>query len=95
MMRKPGTTTEGGGFGVSRRWTTRLRMHRSRGRPPVAALLATALLLATACGGDAPPEDGPFTVRFETSAGLVEVEFVPEWSPLAVDRVRELAEGES
>ncbi|NIP82621.1 MAG: peptidylprolyl isomerase, partial [Gemmatimonadetes bacterium] len=39
---------------------------------------------------DVPAE--PFIVRFETSAGSIDVEFVPEWSPLAVERVRALAE---
>ena len=58
-------------------------------------LLAASLVAAlAACAGDAP-EAGvpgePFTVRFGTSSGPVEVEFVPEWSPLAVERVRELA----
>ncbi|MDX1493620.1 MAG: peptidylprolyl isomerase [Longimicrobiales bacterium] len=51
--------------------------------------------MACAPGADdadvgAPAE--PFTVRFETSRGPVDVEFVPEWSPMAVERVRELAE---
>lgn len=60
--------------------------------------LAVAVLCA-ACAGDveqgddrAPALEGPFVVRFETSAGDIEVEFVPEWSPLAVERVRELAD---
>lgn len=64
----------------------------------IAGLLVLAVsVLATACGGgDGTPGGGggeePFTVRFRTSAGPVEVEFVPEWSPRAVARVRELAE---
>lgn len=67
-------------------------------------LVALATLVACTGGerGDAAAEerdaaaaasgDEPFTVRFETSAGDIDVEFVPEWSPLAVERVRELAE---
>lgn len=42
--------------------------------------------------GDAAAVPEPFTVRFETTQGPVDIEFVPEWSPLAVARVRELAE---
>jgi peptidyl-prolyl cis-trans isomerase A (cyclophilin A) len=62
--------------------------------------VTVGILVASACtgadeGGEtssaerAPP---PFTVHFETSAGDIDIEFVPEWSPLAVERVRELAE---
>lgn len=56
----------------------------------------TAVTILGGCSSDAPdsheaiPE--PFTVRFETSQGPVDIEFVPEWSPVAVERVRELAE---
>ena len=66
----------------------------SRGRCPILALAASLAVSVAACGGDAPDAGvpgEPFTVRFETSQGPVEVEFVPEWSPLAVERVRELA----
>jgi peptidyl-prolyl cis-trans isomerase A (cyclophilin A) len=54
------------------------------------------------CGGAEGAGDGadsrgrleetpePFGVEFVTSAGTFEVEFVPEWSPIAVERVREL-----
>lgn len=65
----------------------------------VRAPLASLLAIVAACGaddasdttdsGEIPP---PFTVRFETTQGPVDVEFVPEWSPLAVERVRELTE---
>lgn len=67
------------------------------------AVLLTSVL---GCAGDGGSETGaadergdpfdgsadPFTVRFETSQGPVDIELVPEWSPLAVERVRELAE---
>ena len=66
---------------------------RTHHRPIVALACLTAL---GACAG---PGDGgeaasaePFTVRFETSAGALDVEFVPEWSPVAVERVRELVD---
>lgn len=61
-------------------------------------VLLTSAAIHTACvgGEDAVPDAtdvaDPFTVRFETSRGPVDIEFVPEWSPLAVERVRELAE---
>jgi len=59
-------------------------------------LVAVALVgCAVDDGGEAPDQVAaaePFTVRFETTAGDVDVEFVPEWSPRAVSRVRELAE---
>lgn len=64
-----------------------------------AAALAPMCIVATvvlgACdggsvaGGVAAPDT--FGVVFETSAGPFEVEFVRDWSPLAVDRVHELA----
>lgn len=61
-------------------------------------LLLAVLVGLAVCGGetgggaDAGPTAEPFTVRFATSQGDVDIEFVPEWSPLAVERVRELAE---
>lgn len=69
------------------------------GRALVLALLAGAAVW-TGCSGeeraDGPATEShaaaPFTVRFETSAGDVDIEFVPEWSPGAVERVRQLAE---
>ena len=66
-------------------------------RSRACAALPAVVLLLTACAptGDAEPDvppSEPFTVRFETTAGTVEIEFVPEWSPLAVARVHELAE---
>lgn len=70
----------------------RLPAGQDRRRARLGLYWASTLLLVAACGGDGPSEGEPFTVRFETSAGPVEVEFIPEWSPLAVDRVRELAE---
>ena len=44
--------------------------------------------------GETEPEIVPeaFRVEFVTSAGTFEVEFVPEWSPVAVERVRELVD---
>ena len=68
------------------------RRRRGRGLPRVVVvwlLVALAACSGDAADGGAPGE--PFTVRFETSTGPVEIEFVPEWSPLAVERVRELA----
>ncbi|MBT8404422.1 MAG: peptidylprolyl isomerase [Gemmatimonadetes bacterium] len=44
---------------------------------------------ATAVAGAAPDS---FTVVMETSKGVVEIEFVREWSPLGVDRVHDLVE---
>jgi peptidyl-prolyl cis-trans isomerase A (cyclophilin A) len=62
----------------------------------VAAALA-ALTFSVGCAGaaDESPESGSpetFRVQFQTSSGPFEVEFVREWSPLAVDRVHELAQ---
>jgi peptidyl-prolyl cis-trans isomerase A (cyclophilin A) len=58
-------------------------------------------VLAAACApGDETGDEGPaveeaapgtFRVTFETSAGPFEVEFVRDWSPVAVDRVYQLA----
>lgn len=64
-----------------------------------AAILA---VLLAGCGGDdgrgSDRQGGsenlpdPFRVEFVTSAGTFEVEFVPEWSPIAARRVRELVD---
>lgn len=66
------------------------------GRLTCIAALLTSVLACSADGGSETGEvdepGDPFTVRFETSQGPVDVELVPEWSPLAVERVRELAE---
>lgn len=84
----------------------RLTLTSRRGARSVGLPLFVALATWIACGGGergdaaaegrdaaaAPAGDEPFTVRFETSAGDIEIEFVPEWSPRAVARVRELAE---
>lgn len=65
---------------------------------PSAIPCLVVVLAVAACGDEGGRDRGggdvaanPFTVRFETSQGPVEVEFVPEWSPVAVERVRELA----
>lgn len=76
-----------------------------RGRTRSTALLAVMLTACSggedggAAGGGAPDASGgvesfvePFRVEFVTSAGTFEVEFVPEWSPVAVERVRDLVE---
>jgi len=48
--------------------------------------------LAACASSDAPaPAPETFTVTFETSRGTFGVEFVREWSPVAVDRVWALA----
>ena len=56
-----------------------------------AALVACASVVTSGCSptADAVPET--FEVSFETSAGPFTIEFVRAWSPLAVDRVYELA----
>lgn len=46
----------------------------------------------TAGRGEVETVPEPFRVEFVTSAGTFEVEFVPEWSPIAVERVRELVD---
>lgn len=63
------------------------------------ALAAAWLLSAAACvagDGDGAADAGvapdTFVVSFETSAGEFAVEFVRDWSPIAVDRVHELAQ---
>ncbi len=67
----------------------------TRGWLPVMAVL----LVTAGCSGPGEAEavgqtarDVPdvFTVEFTTSAGVFEVEFVREWSPIAVGRVHEL-----
>lgn len=65
-------------------------------RPGRFAFMLCAIVLAGCAGAgdetsadDAPAQ--PFTVRFETTEGPVDVEFIPEWSPLAVARVHQLA----
>lgn len=71
-------------------------MRSTRSRDCLATpVLLLALLAACAPTGDAADDavpGEPFTVRFETTEGPVDIEFVPEWSPLAVARVRELVE---
>lgn len=60
------------------------------------AVAAVSLVLA-GCGGSGGADSGrapdTFIVEFETTAGAFEIEFVRAWSPLAVDRVWELARG--
>lgn len=58
-----------------------------------------ALSCALLAGGCAPAEDAPepsapesFQVDFATSAGAFTIEFVREWSPVAVDRVWQLVD---
>lgn len=65
------------------------RLEASRRSGVWAVLLATAAC-APAEVPDAAPET--FTVTFETSAGVFDVEFVREWSPIAVDRAWRLAQ---
>lgn len=77
-----------------RRTSDRLGLARRGWRS--AYMLCAIVLVGCAAGGDdtsnvgAPSE--PFTVRFETTEGPVDIEFVPEWSPLAAARVHELAQ---
>jgi len=55
--------------------------------------LSAVMTLAACAPADAPssaPET--FSITYETSAGPFEVEFVREWSPIAVDRVWALAQ---
>ena len=69
-------------------------MKKRRGRRALTAL--GAVLVLGACGdaapGDAPLAEVPetFRVSFTTNEGVIEVEFVREWSPIAVGRVHEL-----
>ncbi|NNL30104.1 MAG: peptidylprolyl isomerase [Gemmatimonadetes bacterium] len=61
----------------------------------VACILGVAVVAGCAGGDDPTADDAPaepFTVRFETTKGPVDIEFVPEWSPLGAARVHELAE---
>ena len=78
------------------KWGVRSAEHRSRVWCGGMAVLA----VTAACSGPGEGEaigrmesDVPetFTVEFTTSAGVFEVEFVREWSPIAVGRVHELA----
>lgn len=74
-------------------------MHSGR-RLPMCGALAVFAFLGSGCGdgegrgdpaalgGEAPDS---FLVAFETSAGDVEIAFYRAWSPIAVDRVYELA----
>lgn len=81
------------------RTRVRARYARSSARRALAGAvgLATATLALSCAAGerDAGAEGGTapdtFTVVFETSTGEVAVEFVRAWSPVAVDRVHELA----
>jgi peptidyl-prolyl cis-trans isomerase A (cyclophilin A) len=65
---------------------------------PVTAIWASLGIAAAAagCGNGSTPEGDvaavpdTFRIEFATSAGSFEVEFVREWSPLAVERVHEL-----
>lgn len=76
--------------------------HRPSDRPGptlrrwrMACILCLVVPVACSGGDDAATDSAPtepFTVRFETTEGPIEIEFVPEWSPLAVARVHELAE---
>ena len=60
-------------------------------------LAGLSLAALFACGGDGSDagmsDRAPdtFTVGFETSAGPFEIEFVRDWSPIAVDRAYRLA----
>ena len=69
-------------------------MMKRRGRHALTAL--GVLLVLGACGdaapGGAPTAEVPetFRVSFTTNEGVIEVEFVREWSPIAVARVHEL-----
>lgn len=62
----------------------------------MAAVLSCAVTLLIGCAPAESPEVAPdtFTVAFETSAGPFEVEFDRALSPIAVDRVWELAQME-
>ena len=59
-------------------------------------LLGLMAISAGACGGDGSPDGAvvevpeTFRVSFTTNEGVIEVEFVQEWSPIAVRRVHEL-----
>lgn len=87
---------------AGRRFTLTSREGTRLAGLPLLLALATWVACTGGEGGDAAAEGGegaevsagdePFRVRVETSAGDIEIEFVPEWSPLAVARVRELAE---
>ena len=81
---------------------TRPSRHHGAPRPRrghlFVGLVVAALGVVASCG--APAEEAPdgaaapdtFALVFETSAGSFEVEFVREWSPVAVDRVWELGQ---
>jgi cyclophilin family peptidyl-prolyl cis-trans isomerase len=72
---------------------------RRGGRRRIGLAFATALALgplgscADGTGARAPDALAPdtFTVVFETTAGDFEIEFIRAWSPIAVDRVYDLA----
>jgi peptidyl-prolyl cis-trans isomerase A (cyclophilin A) len=63
--------------------------------PALALVCVAATAACTARDGGESAAEGnapdTFSVVFETSAGEFEVEFLRAWSPLAVDRVHELA----
>jgi cyclophilin family peptidyl-prolyl cis-trans isomerase len=66
------------------------------GRLCAAVASTVVMVMATACGDGPAPEEvvatvpDTFSIEFATSAGTFEVEFVREWSPVAVERVHEL-----